>query len=522
MKPTQQLHDLGQRIWLDNITRNLLQTGTLKRYIETLSLTGLTSNPTIFDQAIKSSSAYDGAIRNRRAAGKAAEDLFFDLAIEDIGLAADLFDATHERTRGVDGWVSIEVSPRLAHDTRSTTAVAKELHARAGRRNVLIKIPGTPEGLPAIKEVVFAGVPVNVTLLFSVAQYLAAAEAYLRGVERRIAAGLNPDVGSVASVFISRWDVAVVDRVAAEQRNTLGIAIGRRCYKAFCRFIASPRYQRILNAGARPQRLLFASTGTKDPHRDKTRLARDRELKGATRSNAEAMKVLVIDVGGTHVKMLVTDATQPREFKSGPKLSAAKMVVKVKQLTADWNYDVVAIGYPGPLLHQRVAAEPHNLGKGWMGFDFGAAFARPVKLINDAAMQALGGYRGGRMLFLGFGTGLGSALIVDGIVEPMELGHLPYRKGTYEDYVGARARERIGNKKWSRHVVDVIARLCAALEPDEVLVGGGNASHIDELPQGCRRGDNADAFAGGFRLWADHEAPAVACAPCHPSDAASP
>jgi len=237
---------------------------------------------------------------------------------------------------------------------------------------------------------------------------------------------------------------------------------------------------------------------------------------------AEAMKVLVIDVGGTHVKTLVTGAAQPREFKSGPKLSAAKMVAKVKQLTADWTYDVVAIGYPGPLLHQRVAAEPHNLGKGWMGFDFGAAFERPVKLINDAAMQALGGYRSGRMLFLGFGTGLGSALIVDGVVEPMELGHLPYKKGTYEDYVGARACERMGNKKWSRHVVDVIERLRAALEPDEVLVGGGNASRIDELPAGCRRGDNADAFAGGFRMWADTAKACVSSAPHPSSDGASP
>ncbi len=234
------------------------------------------------------------------------------------------------------------------------------------------------------------------------------------------------------------------------------------------------------------------------------------------------MNVLVIDIGGTHVKVLVTGAAHSRKIESGRKLSAAKMVAKVKQLTIDWNYDVVAIGYPGPLLHQRVAAEPHNLGKGWTGFDFGAAFRRPVKLINDAAMQALGGYRGGRMLFLGFGTGLGSALIVDGIVEPMELGHLPYKKSCYEDYVGARARKRMGNKRWARHVIDVIERLRAALEPDEVLVGGGNASHIDALPADCRRGGNADAFAGGLRLWADTAKPCVPSAPCPSSDGASP
>jgi polyphosphate glucokinase len=213
------------------------------------------------------------------------------------------------------------------------------------------------------------------------------------------------------------------------------------------------------------------------------------------------MRVLVVDVGGTHVKILASGQTQPREFSSGPKLTAAKAVAQVMELAADWQYDGVTIGYPGPLLHQRVAAEPHNLGKGWMGFDFAAAFGRPVKLINDAAMQALGGYHGGRMLFLGFGTGLGTALIVDGVVEPMELGHLPYKKATYEDYVGARALERLGKKKWRKHVVDVIERLRGALMPDDVLLGGGNVKHLDELPDGCRRGDNADAFTGGFRLW---------------------
>jgi transaldolase len=265
MKPTRRLHDLGQSLWLDNITRDLLSSGTLARYIDELSVTGLTSNPSIFNLAVKSSAAYDDAIRSGAAPGRSDEDLFFDLALADIARAADLFAPVHERTCGVDGWVSLEVSPLLAYDTASTIAAARELHERAGRRNVFIKIPGTREGLPAIEEATFAGIPVNVTLLFSRQHYLAAAGAYLHGIERRIAAGLDPDVGSVASLFVSRWDVAVKDRVPPRLSNTLGIAIGQRCYKAYCDFIASPRYRRVLNAGARPQRLLFASTGTKDP-----------------------------------------------------------------------------------------------------------------------------------------------------------------------------------------------------------------------------------------------------------------
>ncbi|MFN7572441.1 MAG: transaldolase [Betaproteobacteria bacterium] len=264
MNPTRQLHDLGQSLWLDNITRDLLTTGTLKRYIDGWSVTGLTSNPTIFDLALKSSAAYDPAIRAGLAAGRGGEALFFDLALEDIVAAADLFRPAWERTDGVDGWVSIEVSPRLAHDTASTLAAARELHARAARPNVYIKIPGTPEGLPAIEEAIAAGIPINVTLLFSPAQYLAAAEAYLRGVERRIAAGLNPAVGSVASLFISRWDVAVRAQVPAERANTLGLAVGRASYAAYRALLDSPRMQRALNFGVRPQRLLMASTGTKD------------------------------------------------------------------------------------------------------------------------------------------------------------------------------------------------------------------------------------------------------------------
>ncbi len=265
MKATRRLHDAGQSLWLDNITRDLLTSGTLQRYIDELSVTGLTSNPTIFDHAIKNGTAYDESIRTRHEAGESGESLFFGLAIEDLTRAADLFGPVHERTDGVDGFVSLEVSPLLAHDTDQTIAVAKALHARAARPNLLIKIPGTQEGLGAIEAATFAGVPVNVTLLFSCEQYLAAAEAYLRGIERRIAAGLNPDVASVASVFISRWDVAVADKVPAKLRNTLGIAVGQRCYKAFYDLIASQRYRRMMNAGGRPQRLLFASTGTKDP-----------------------------------------------------------------------------------------------------------------------------------------------------------------------------------------------------------------------------------------------------------------
>jgi transaldolase len=262
---TQQLHDLGQSIWLDNITRDLLNSGTLKRYIAELSVTGLTSNPTIFDHAIKNSSAYDAAIREGLSKGKLGEDLFFDLALEDITRAAAEFRSVHDRTDGVDGWVSLEVSPLLAYNTANTLAAARTLHARGGQPNLFIKIPGTKEGLPAIEEAIFAGVPINVTLLFSREQYVAAAEAFLRGIERRIAAGLNPVVGSVASIFVSRWDAAVAGKVPASLTNQLGIAIAQRIYKAYCELLASARWQRVFNFGARPQRLLWASTGTKDP-----------------------------------------------------------------------------------------------------------------------------------------------------------------------------------------------------------------------------------------------------------------
>src|SRR5262252_7129718 len=265
MKATHRLHDLGQSLWLDNITRDLLDNGTLKHYIDELSVTGLTSNPTIFNLAIQHSTAYDTAIHKRLKEGKSGEALFFELALEDLTRAADLFRPIYDRTEGVDGWVSLEVSPLLAYDTASTIAAAKELSARAGQPNLLIKIPGTTEGLPAIEEAIFAGVPINVTLLFSREHYLAAAEAFLRGIERRIEAGLKPVVGSVASVFISRWDSAVMGKVPEMLRDQLGIAIAKRTYKAYHALLSSPRWHRAYNAGARPQRLLWASTGTKDP-----------------------------------------------------------------------------------------------------------------------------------------------------------------------------------------------------------------------------------------------------------------
>ena len=265
MKPTRQLQDLGQSLWLDNITRGLLVSGTLRHYRDDLSITGLTSNPSIFDHAIKSSNFYDDAIRQKRKEGKSGEVLFFELAIEDLREAADLFRPIHDATGGLDGWVSLEVSPLLAHDATNTVKEAVGLHSQAQRSNLFIKIPGTSEGRAAIEDAIFAGVPVNVTLLFSREQYIAAAEAYLRGIERRIAAGLDPKVRSVASMFISRWDKAVMGKVPNELQDRLGIAIAKRTYKAYRDLLASSRWQRAAGAGAAPQRLLWASTGTKDP-----------------------------------------------------------------------------------------------------------------------------------------------------------------------------------------------------------------------------------------------------------------
>jgi transaldolase len=262
---TRQLHDLGQSLWLDNISREILVNGTMGRYVSEFSVTGLTSNPTIFEKAIGSGSFYDDSIRALRQQGRSGEDLFFDLALQDLRQAADLFRPVHDATGGVDGWVSLEVSPLLADDTAGTVQAAAKLHAAGGRPNLFIKIPGTPAGIPAIEESIFAGVPINVTLLFSRDQYLAAAEAYLRGIERRIAAGRDPKVRSVASLFVSRWDVAVKDKVAPPLHNRLGIAVAQRTYRAYRDLLGSARWQTLAKAGAYPQRLLWASTGTKDP-----------------------------------------------------------------------------------------------------------------------------------------------------------------------------------------------------------------------------------------------------------------
>lgn len=266
MNATKALHEIGQSLWLDNITRALLDSGTLARYIKDLSVTGLTSNPTIFDAAIKGSADYDQSILEKTGAGLSGDALFFELALEDLTRAADLFKSVHDVTEGVDGFVSLEVSPLLAYDTAQTIAQAKALHAKAARPNLFIKIPGTPEGLPAIEEAIFAGVPINVTLLFSSDQYLAAAEAYLRGLERRAAAGLSLDVASVASVFVSRWDRAVADKVPGELHNLLGIAVMKQTYKVYRDLLESDRWKKLSAAGARPQRALWASTGTKDPN----------------------------------------------------------------------------------------------------------------------------------------------------------------------------------------------------------------------------------------------------------------
>jgi len=265
MRATNLLHNLGQSLWLDNITRDLLDSGTLKRYIDELSITGLTSNPTIFDHAVTHSKSYDSEIRRLLGTGLSGEALFFELAVQDLRRAADLFAPIHERTAGVDGWVSLEVSPLLAYDAKATVAEAKALHQRADRRNLFIKIPGTKEGANAIEEAIFSGVPVNATLLFTRDHYLAAAEAYMRGLERRIAADLSPDVHSVASLFISRWDKATMDKVPDRDRDKLGVAIGQQAYVAYRDLLESDRWQRLANWGAPTQRLLFASTGVKDP-----------------------------------------------------------------------------------------------------------------------------------------------------------------------------------------------------------------------------------------------------------------
>jgi transaldolase len=265
VRSTEELYETGQSLWLDNITRGMLDSGQLRTYIEEYSITGLTSNPSIYDHAIKTTSDYDVAIREKVTDGKKGEELFFELALEDLRRAADLFRAIHDATGGVDGWVSLEVSPLLAYDPEGTVTAAVDLFTRAGRPNLFIKIPGVKEGLPAVEEAIYRGVPVNVTLLFDADHYLAAAEAYMRGLERRHEEGKPPVVGSVASVFMSRWDAAVNDRVGPELHDRLSIAIGRRTYRGYRELRDSDRWQRLLNVGARPQRLLWASTSTKDP-----------------------------------------------------------------------------------------------------------------------------------------------------------------------------------------------------------------------------------------------------------------
>jgi len=265
MSMTKNLHDLGQSLWLDNITREILDGGTLRRYIEQFSITGLTSNPTIFDEAIGKTAAYDNGIRQKAAAGLSGEELFVELALEDLRRAADLFRPVFDRTKGLDGWVSMEVSPLLANDTQGTIDAALRIHKQANRPNLYVKIPGTPAGVPAIEAAIFAGVPINVTLLFSREQYLKVAEAYMRAMERRIGAGLDPKINSVASVFVSRWDRAVADKVPPELINRLGIAIMQRTYRAHCELINAKRWKDLEAKGARKQRMLWASTGTKDP-----------------------------------------------------------------------------------------------------------------------------------------------------------------------------------------------------------------------------------------------------------------
>jgi transaldolase len=344
MNATQQLHNLGQSLWLDNITRDLLNNGTLERYIAELAVTGLTSNPTIFDHAIKNSSSYDRAIRDYASKGKSGEELFFQLALEDLTRAADLFRPIHDRTNGLDGWVSLEVSPLLAHNTASTLAEAKQLFARANRPNLLIKIPGTKEGLPAIEEAIFAGIPVNVTLLFSPEQYRAVAEAYVRGVERRIEAGLNPKVGSVASLFVSRWDTAVVGKVSPELSNKLGIAIARRAYQEYVKLLGSSRWQRAFNEGAIPQRLLFASTGTKDPKASDTLYVESLSAPLTVNTMPEATLKAVADHGkvdGVIAKDTSDSARTLEEFvRAGVNLNALAAQLQEEGATSfvkSWN-----------------------------------------------------------------------------------------------------------------------------------------------------------------------------------------
>jgi transaldolase len=366
MKATKQLHDLGQSLWLDNITRGLLTSGTLARYIAEYSVTGLTSNPTIFDKAIKESNFYDDAIHDKAAAGRSGEDLFFELALEDLTQAADLFRPVHDATAGIDGWVSLEVSPLLADDTAGTIEAAAGLHWRAQRPNLFIKIPGTPAGIPAIEETIFAGVPVNVTLLFSCEQYLAAAEAYIRGIERRIAAGLDPKIQSVASIFVSRWDTAVQDKVAAPLRNRLGIAVARRTYRAYRELLASPRWRKLADAGAQPQRVLWASTGTKDPQASDTLYVEALAAPDTVNTMPEATLLAFAEhgklsgelpAGGGDAEALLAEFTRARVDLAA--LAAQLQREGARAFTKSWNDLLECLGSKSARLTRAAAPAAH-------------------------------------------------------------------------------------------------------------------------------------------------------------------
>ena len=344
------LNNLGQSLWLDNITRDLLDSGTLKRYIDELSVTGLTSNPTIFDNAISRSSWYDAEIGRQLKHGKSGEGLFFTLAIQDLTRAADLFLPVYQRSGTVDGFVSLEVSPVFAYDTKATVEQAKSLHKLANKPNLFIKIPGTPEGLPAIEDAIFAGVPVNVTLLFSTDQYKAAAEAYMKGLERRVAAGLSADVRSVASLFVSRWDGPVAGKVPVEMRNTLGIAVSKQAYKAYRDIVESDRFQRLENCGARPQRLLFASTGTKDKIASDTLYVAGLAAPNTVNTMPEATLLAFADHGATAVALPRdggdAEAVLAKHLSAGIDLTALSAQLQsdgAKGFVKSWNELLAAI-----------------------------------------------------------------------------------------------------------------------------------------------------------------------------------
>jgi transaldolase len=360
MNAPQRVHALGQSIWLDNITREILDDGTLQRYIKEFAVTGLTSNPSIFDAAIGNTAAYDDAIKTKAKAGLSGETLFTELALEDLRRAADLFRGVFEATDAMDGWVSMEVSPLLADDTSATVAAAKSIHTQAQRSNLFVKIPGTPAGIPAIEEAIFEGIPINVTLLFSREHYLAAAEAYLRGIERRLAEGLDPHVVSVASVFISRWDGAVSGKVPNELNNQLGVAIGARTYKAYRDLLASPRWKELAAAGAKPQRLLWASTGTKDPKASATLYVDTLAVPDTINTMPEKTLLALAEQSGTPSEELATKADQAEAMLA--RFSAAG--VDVEALAAQLQKDgAVAFVKSWQQLLQRIAVKSSQLNE---------------------------------------------------------------------------------------------------------------------------------------------------------------